>query len=441
MYPIPMRDHSSLYQTGQSDLTFAQQQAFRKLPHGLIELVERGVVTAQWALALPDRRQTSLGHPNICDLLADDIIKPADIAKNFDDNHLYALERSATIRSNLSDSIITTDQFSALNMDQLATLIDPIFQMKLSHFENRKKLKEGNLTVLDLLQGFRSGSSGISSGAPSTSPRSGLTDAQRQALKYLPVDLVALVDRGVVTAQWALSVPDRMQHGLGKESICALLADGIITTEQYETIKPEQLRLLLDPKFQLELRRLETQKLLKEGSITIQGLMYALQPESSGDSSSSSSSSFRASSTSSTADLTEAQQKAYKKLPYVLVEQIDKRVVTAQWALSLPEHLLVKLSKQNLCELLGERIIEPVDITDHFNAVHLAYLECSPTVRGLLRDKVITPKQFANLKRVEIEQLIDPQFVKLLRGVASQQVDELLLMRKSDTVNRGSRVQ
>ncbi len=308
-----------------TDLTFAQQQAFRKLPHGLVEQVKRGVVTAQWALALPDRRQMSLAHPNICELLADDIIKPADIAKNFDDNHLSALERSAMIRSNLNDSIISTDQFSALNMDQLATLIDPTFQMKLSHFENRKELKEGNLTVLDLLQGFRSGSSGLSSSSSSSS-----------------------------------------------------------------------------------------------------------------SSISSSSSSFRTSSTSSTAGLTEAQQKAYRKLPYVLVEQIDKRVVTAQWALSLPEHLLIKLSKQNLCELLGDRIIEPVDITDHFNAVHLAFLEYSPTVRNLLKDKIITPKQFANLKRVEIEQLVDHRFVKLLRSVTSQQVEELLLMLQSDTFSRGS---
>jgi len=314
MLPIPIRGNSSRYQTDQSKFTFAQHQAFKKLPPQLVELVKRGVVTAQWALALPERRQTSLTHPNIYDLLADDIIKPADIAKNFDDGHLYALERSAMLRSILSDAIITAEQFSALNIDELCTLINPDFQSKLNHLEIRKKLLTGDLTVQDLMQIFHYKPSGSS---------------------------------------------------------------------------------------------------ISSSSLSSSSL------------SSSSSSSSSAPPASSNGSLTEAQQQAYKKLPYVLVEQIDKGAVTAQWALSLPDHLLVKLSKQNLCELLGDRIIEPVDITDHFNAVHFAYLEYHTGVRNLLREKVITPGQFAKLKRDEIELLLYPKNQRTVRSVGIQTVTEM----------------
>ena len=106
-----------------------------------------------------------------------------------------------------------------------------------------------------------------------------------------------------------------------------------------------------------------------------------------------------------TGDLTYAQQQLFNRLPRHLVELVMRGVVTAQWALSLPDHLLVRLSKQNLCVLLGDRIIKPEDITDNFNSVHLTFLEYSQPTRALLRDKVITPRQFSTLKRVEIEEL------------------------------------
>jgi len=66
-----------------ADLTEAQRQAFSTLPVQLQRLVDLEIVSAQWALELPDTRRLILTQ-GICELLVNYIIKPADIAKNFD---------------------------------------------------------------------------------------------------------------------------------------------------------------------------------------------------------------------------------------------------------------------------------------------------------------------------------------------------------------------
>jgi len=127
-----------------------QKDTAADLPAALRGLVEKELVTAQWAAALSELDQLFFSEA-ICELVEKDLIRPSEVLK-LGQYLSYKLElKSSVLRSLLVDRVLHVDQLLELETALRCRLDEPEVQDRLNEPAVRQKIRDGTSTLREII--------------------------------------------------------------------------------------------------------------------------------------------------------------------------------------------------------------------------------------------------------------------------------------------------